>query len=534
MLLQDVPTIAAHNASAGAFLHFEGKTLSYQQLAAHIADLSHALAVTASPGKRVVILSGNRLEFVACCFAIPAARQIMVPLNTRLSTREVAEQLADTEPAIVFTEAAYLPLLEPLVVDMRALTGARIELIVFGDASAHALGYDAWLQATAEHRAPPLPATDQDDPAWILFTSGTTGRAKGAVLSHRNLITGTCTMMASTDAGHREVVLFQFPMFHISAYTLIWFLLKGYSIVLVRSFEATACLDNIERHRITMMSIAPTMLALLLDHPKLKSADTSSLRLLTYGSSAMPVEVLKRAIAQWPQLGFGTAFGMTELAGNVLYQDSAAHRRAIEESPHLLVSCGRPMALSQVRLVDDAGQDVPTGELGELAIKGDQVFTGYWRNEAVNSSSFLEGWFLTGDIARRDEEGFYYIVDRKKDMIISGGENVYSREVERVLYQDGAVAEAAVIGTADTIWGERVTAVLRLHVPASREVIDRLDNFCRPQMAGFKRPRRWVVVESMPKNPAGKILKGELRQGLATASLGVLMDCQSDPIKPRA
>lgn len=526
MLIQDVPAIAAHNAPDGAAFHFEGRTMAYAQLRDHCHLLSRALASLAPAGSRVAIMSGNSLEFVASCFAIPGAGQIMVPLNIRLSERELAEQLEDAEPSVVLVEPVYVPVLAPLVKAQSVRTGKRIELIVIGHGVPGYPRYDDLVDEAELISPKTVPRGTEDDPAWILFTSGTTGRAKGAVLTHRNLMTGTQTMMMSSDAGRSEVVLFQFPMFHIAAYTLIWFLLRGYTVVVVRSFEARICLQAIEQHRVTMMSIAPTMLAMLLENPALADHDTSSLRLLTYGSSAMPAEVIRRAMARWPAIGFGTAFGMTELAGNALYHDRQAHVRAVQDAPHLIASCGKPMALSCVRLIDDAGQDVPRGEMGELAVKGEQVFSGYWRNDEANRSAFRDGWFLTGDMGRRDADGYFYIVDRKKDMIISGGENVYSREIEKVLYQFPGVAEVAVIGMPDVKWGEQVTAVLRLSQAATPEFIDELESFCRTRMAGFKRPRRWVIVQALPQTPAGKIKKAELRKLLVEGKLDSLLDSQ--------
>lgn len=524
MLLQDVPVVAAHNAPVGALLRFENRTQDYAELARHCRQLSHALSTLAPAGARVAVVSGNRLEFVACCFAIPGARQIMVPLNIRLSPRELAEQLEDAEPSVVLAEAEFVETLAPLIADLGGRLGSPIELIVLGGRTSCGRPYDEWLADSEGMLAPALPEPHEDDPAWILFTSGTTGRAKGAVLTHRNLMTGSYSMMMASDAGRRETVLFQFPMFHISAYTLIWFLLRGYSLHIVRSFEASRCLASIEQYRISMMSIAPTMLAMLLDHPEFGSRDTTSLRLLTYGSSAMPLEVIRRAMSHWPQASFGTAFGMTELAGNVLYQDCIAHRRSVEGAPHLLSSCGRPMALSRVRLLNDDGTDAAPGEAGEIAVRGQQVFAGYWRNPVATQASFRDGWFLTGDIARRDGEGFYYIIDRKKDMIISGGENVYSREVENVLYQHPAVAEAAVIGLPDATWGERVTAVVRLREQPSAQIVEQLDGFSRTRMAGFKRPRRWIIVDDLPKTAAGKIQKADLRVRLARGDLRCVFD----------
>ena len=511
MLISDLPALAAHNAAHGvapdAAIHFDGDSISYADFARHCQRLSQALCAAVSRGARVAVLSANRIEFLAAYFAIPAAGAVMVPINTRLGPREVAHILDDAEPALLLAEGSWLPLLAP----WQAEHPGALPVVVFGDAPAGAVGYDAWLAAAPD--SPPPPRAADDDPAWLLYTSGTTGRAKGALLSHRNLITAALNTLVAFDLGRREVVLFLFPMFHIAGYALLGYLLRAYPIVLMRGFETEAYLAAVQRHRITHHAIAPTMLAMVLEHPRIAAYDTASLRSIAYGASAMPAEVIRAAMARWPGVGFGTTFGMTELAGNVLYLGRDEHQRALDHEPSVLAACGLPMPLARVRIVDDDGHDVPDGQAGELAVMGDQVFAGYWRNDAANQASFRDGWFLTGDIGRRDAQGRVYIVDRKKDMIISGGENIYSREVENLLYEHPAVAEVAVVGASHPTWGEQVVALVRLRDGAAADAAA-LDAFCKPRIGGYKRPRRYVFIDALPKSAAGKILKAELRRQL--------------------
>jgi acyl-CoA synthetase (AMP-forming)/AMP-acid ligase II len=375
---------------------------------------------------------------------------------------------------------------------------------------AHALVYEEWLEAAVSQD---LPSSSETDPAWLFYTSGTTGMAKGALLSHRNVIASATNSLCAFEFSRHEVALFFFPMFHIAGYILLTHMLRGDSVVVMRSFEVKAYLDAVQQHRITCHAIAPTMLAMVLDHPCVDDYDTSSLRFMMYGASAMPAQVIRAAMARWPNVGFGTSFGMTELAGNVLYLGRNDHLLGQGEEPDILAACGTPIPLARVRLVDDLGQDVIAGEAGELAVRGDQVFMGYWRNDAATASSFLDGWFLTGDIGRRDSRGRFYIVDRKKDMIISGGENIYSREIENLLYEHPAVAEVAVVGEAHRTWGEQVVAIVCLRAPIERAGAV-LDEFCKVRIGGYKRPRRYVFLEALPKSPSGKILKAVLRQQL--------------------
>jgi acyl-CoA synthetase (AMP-forming)/AMP-acid ligase II len=228
----------------------------------------------------------------------------------------------------------------------------------------------------------------------------------------------------------------------------------------------------------------------------------------------MPLEVLKRGMAQFPRARFLTGFGMTELGGNVLYQSPDAHLRALAGEPELLASVGRPMPLGAVRVVDDNLRDVATGEIGELVVRAPQVTMGYWGNPEATAEAFGGGWFHSGDLARKDAEGNFYIVDRKKDMILTGGENVYGKEVEDVIYRHPSVAEAAVVGVPDEMWGERVVAVIQLRAGAARDD-EGILALCRDNLASYKKPRELIYLDELPRNAAGKILKRELRTRVA-------------------
>ena len=503
MLVSDVPSLAAHNAPADRSIHFEGHATTYKEFADRCRKLSRALQGLAPRGARIAVLSGNRPEFMECYFGVPGAGMIMLPLNFRLGLRDLGHILRDAEPAVVVVEPGYLPLIEQLRGDLPA----NVTLVVIGAAPEGKLDYEALLDHGQTGDVSQRPG--EDEPAWLLYTSGTTGRAKGALLTHRNIMAAVLNMLCGSDLGRDEVSLFMFPMFHIAGYVLPGYLLRGYTIVLMRGFEVGSYLANVEKCAITQHAIAPTMLAMVLDDPRTGRFDTSSLRNISYGASAMAPEILRAAMARWPNVGFRTAFGMTELAGNVTYLTREDHEHALAHDQSVLASCGKPNPLSKVRIVDAEGRDVVAGQPGEIIVRGEQVFAGYWRNEKATQESFRDGWFLTGDIGRCDPDGRYYIVDRKKDMIISGGENVYSREVEDLLYEHPSVAEVAVVGAPDSKWGETVVALLRLRSAATAEV---LDEFCKARIGGYKRPRRYIFVEELPKSATGKILKAELRQ----------------------
>ena len=358
---------------------------------------------------------------------------------------------------------------------------------------------------------------DEDDLAWLIYTSGTTGMPKGAMLSHSNLLTSiTSWMIHSTNAVASDVSLMPFPLCHIAGVGVISNVLMGVTLVLRRAYEPLDAMTMIDRYGVTATSFAPTMLSMLLQHPQIEEFSLASLRTIAYGGSSMPVETLRRAMARFPGADFVQGFGMTELAGNVLYFDPASHRLAATERPELLAAAGRTMALSQIRLVDEEMRDVPVGEVGEIVVRGDQVMLGYWGRPEANEEAFAGGWFHTGDMGRADEQGYTAIVDRKKDMIVTGGENVYSKEVEDVIYGVPGVAEASVIGVPDPHWGENVVAVVVTAAGAS-VTEDDVIAACRASLAGYKKPKRVVFVDELPRNASGKILKRELRDASADA-----------------
>ena len=472
---------------------------------------------------------------VEAYYGVPRAGMALVLLNFRLEPEEIAAQLRASGTTVLLGERALLDAVEPWLADVACL-GSRIALDRGGDGE---LDYEALVAEAAPPRGVPglaaaprrgLPglaaaprrgspglaaADDPDDLAWLIFTSGTTGRAKGVMLSHRNLATGALVSLLDRPVGPDDVYLYPFPLCHVSGHNILAIHLRRRPVVLLRRFDAGRLLESMVRHDVTMMSLAPTMIAMLLEAPELARADTSRLRSVGYGASAIPSPVLRRAMEA---LGceFSQGYGMTELGGNACFLSAAHHERGVRDEPHLLGAAGRPSPLVEMRILDEAGDDVAAGEEGEIAFRGEQVTTGYFENAEATARAFEAGWFRTGDIGRRDDEGLVYIVDRKKDLIITGGENVSSREVEDVLHRHPAVLEAAAIGAPDPKWGERVAAVVvrRPEVPVDEEG---LLAFARGELAGIKQPRSVLFVDALPKNPSGKVLKNELRARLAKA-----------------
>jgi len=327
------------------------------------------------------------------------------------------------------------------------------------------------------------------------------------MLSHRNLVTGVLGSLAHWEIPDATRFLFCFPLCHVGGYTAVVFHMRAATVGIVRSYDNETFLRLVAEWKITQTGLAPTMIAFLLSHPGIEDHDLGTLEAIGYGASAIPAEVLRRGM---DVLGcdFYQGMGMSELAGNILHFGIAEHRRAADGETHLLAAAGRVMDLADIRIVDEEFRDVPPGEPGEMVVRCDQVMRGYWREPELTAAAFRDGWFRTGDVVRRDAEGMVYIVDRIKDMIITGGENVASREVEQVLYRHPAIADAAVFGVPDPRWGESVCAAV-----VARDAIGAEDVIAhaREHLGGYKVPRRVEFVDELPRNVAGKVLKRELR-----------------------
>jgi acyl-CoA synthetase (AMP-forming)/AMP-acid ligase II len=506
MLLSDIVAYAARKHPDRPALYFEDTVVTFAELLSRLRRLANGLLTVAAPGDRIAVLSENRAEYIDLYYGVPAAKMGLTFLNYRLNPRELTKIVNDAGATVLVTEPKYLD----TVTAMGDLPSVTTVVVMGGDGGRFA-AYDDLLAASSDEA--PAVAVDEDDLAWLIYTSGTTGMPKGAMLSHRNLLMATLNIAVNSVAEPDQVTLFPWPLCHVAGYVFPTCHLLGTPVVLMRAYEPESFFTHIERFRVTNASMAPTMMNMLLDHPKIGDYDLSTVRVLGYGAAPMPAEVLRRSMERFPNAGFGTGFGMTELAGNVFSFPDEAHQAALAGDPSVLQSVGQPLPLSCVRIVDDDMRDVAVGEVGELVVQGDQVTMGYWGNPEATAEAFAGGWFHSGDLAKWDAAGNCYIVDRKKDMIITGGENVYSREVEEVLYQHPSVAEAAIVGVPDANWGENVVAVIQKR-PGTDVTEAELIAFCRDQLASYKKPKQVVFVDELPRNAAGKILKRELRDRL--------------------
>jgi acyl-CoA synthetase (AMP-forming)/AMP-acid ligase II len=497
--LHDVLDAAAVDAPGAPALSVDGTTWTFQELRARADALSTYLSARCSRGARVALLAHNRPEYVAAYYGVPRDGRILVPLNQRLHPREWADQLARSGAELVLGEP---DLLDRLAAD-GDLPSGHPPLIAITD-----LPWDG----------PASPSeTDSNDVAWLLFTSGTTGRPKGVRLTHGNLLAGLDASASGRPVRPGDVFCTPFPLCHVAGYQVMLHHLFRRHAVVLRRFTPAALVEAARKHGVTTLSLAPTMLEDLLAHLRDNPGRLDALRVISYGSAPMPVPLLRRAV---DVLGcdFNQGFGMTELSGNATFLSPDDHRAAIAGRPELAASAGRPAENVEIAVLDEAGTLLPPGALGEVAVRGPQVTTGYWDDPAATAEAFTRGWFRTGDAGRIDEDGYLYLVDRLKDVIITGGENVSSREVEDVLRTVPGVGQVAVIGLPDPRWGQTVCAVIVPDGAPPSE--DALIAACRARLAGFKTPRRIEYADTLPRTPTGKIRKSALRTRLRRAAPG--------------
>jgi acyl-CoA synthetase (AMP-forming)/AMP-acid ligase II len=519
VLLHEIVELAAADRPEDTALVTDGRRLSFASLERRVRAVSTLVAQHAGPGERVVLVADNHLDVVSAMYAVPRAGAVLAFANTRHTPDEIDSLIDAVEPTTVAASPAQLDRIG------RRLEARRPALTVLSIGGAHAAANDD-LTATADALcagtdvALDAPAHDAapDDCAWLIHTSGTTGRPKGVVLTHRSLAAGVTNSAIARPLAHDDVYLFPFPLFHVAAYNVLHAHLRRRPVVLVPRFDAGAVLSLVSSEGVTCCSLAPTMLAMLLDHPDRDATSLAGLRQISYGASAMPLELLRRVTRELPHCGLAQGYGMTELSGNAVFLSPEDHRRAADDRPDLLAAAGRPGPLVALRIVDDDDVEVGRGQPGEIHVRGDQVCGGYWEDPAATAASRVGPWLRTGDVGRIDDDGVLYIVDRKKDLIITGGENVASREVEDLVGLHPEVAAVAVVGVPDERWGEVVCAVV---VPADgggRLDTDELLAWTEGRMAGFKRPRRIVVVDSLPTNASGKVDKAALRAEVGAAT----------------
>jgi len=485
-----------------------GRVRNWRECRDRIARMAAALrALGLEDGGRAAVLALNSDRYFEFFYAVPWAGGVFVPINIRLAPPEIAFWLNDSGAEILFIDDRFLPVLDALKGQLETVR----ELIYIGDGPTPD-GMHGYEQLIAENQPADDAQRGYDDLAGLFYPGGTTGRSKGVMLSHRNLICNSFNVISGFGYKPGLRWLHAAPMFHIADGLAVF----GITMVVgshyfIPGFTPEDSLRAIREHRITDTLLVPTMVNALVNHPYIAEYDLSSIRSIVYGASPMPESVIRRAMDIIPDCGFIHAYGQTECAPLSTFNGPEYH---VLEGPNagMFQSAGRAALGVEVEIKDDAGKELPRGEIGEICVRGPNVMLGYWRQPELTKLALRDGWMRSGDAGRMDENGFVFIVDRLKDMIISGGENIYSAEVENALHQHDAVAEAAVIGVPDDQWGERVHAIVRLQEGAAVEAAALIAH-CRTLIAAFKCPRGIDFREEpMPLSGAGKILKTVLRE----------------------
>lgn len=481
------------------------RTLTWKDLDGRVNRLARAFTDAGlAPGARVAVLLSNCPEYFEIYFACARAGLIAVPLNYRLTPAEMAQVLRHAEPSLLVAGAEYAEACEALAAHVPGLPRWQV------DGSGE---YEARLAAA---HADPFPTRSrEDDPAAIFYTSGTTGLPKGAMVSHVNLEMNGYNQAIADGSRPDDINLVSTPIYHVGAvFMAVTYMMLGCTQVILPRFEPGLWLKAMAASRATVSLLIPTMINAVLNHPEFGRHDLSRLRLIFYGGGPMPPAVLERAMTGF-RCGFTQGYGLTETLEATFLVSSDHVPGAEGVVRERLRSAGREAVGAEVRIVDDNGADLPTGEIGEILIRSRSVIRGYWKMPEESAAAIRDGWFHTGDLGYLDEDRYLFVVDRKKDMVVSGGVNIYTKEIEAVLFEHPAVLEAAVFALPDEHWGEVVAAavVLRHGMAADAEA---LQAHCKAHLAGFKCPRRFFFIDDLPKNPSGKVLKRELRRALGT------------------
>ena len=500
--LADIPAAQARKQGAAIAIKFGERETSYAELDAQTNRMANALhAAGVKPGDRVAALTKNHDTWFPLFFGTARARACFAPINCRLAAQEVGFILDDADPRLLFVGEDFFDLALAAVADL----AVRPRLIALYGVHPGFIPLESWLDGavTTPLADPPQLA----DHVLQLYTSGTTGRPKGVVLDNANY--RSFMEMASRVDGFAydegETVMIVMPLFHVAGTNVSFAgLAQGGRLVLVKDFVAAEAIRMVGEEGVCHSFLAPAMIQMMLQEPAAGSGDYSRLRSIAYGASPIAEDVLRRARATFG-CGFVQFYGMTESTGGGSYLSPSGH-----DLPGKLTSCGQPWPDTELAILDSAGRLLGDGEIGEIAIRGGTVMRKYWNRDEATTETLAGGWLHTGDVGYRDADGFYFVHDRIKDMIVSGGENVYPAEVEGAIMGCPGVADVAVIGVPDEKWGEAVKALV---VPAAGEHPDpaAIIAWVRSRIAAYKAPKSVDFITELPRNPSGKVLRRELR-----------------------
>jgi long-chain acyl-CoA synthetase len=483
------------------------KNFTYSELNSRANRLANALSgLGVKKGERIAFMGNNSHQFVEYYFALAKAGFVSVPVNARFSSDEASYIVNHSESvALIYTEEV-----EATVTKMRKTVAGVKWVISAAQEGKAVLLYEKLLFGAMDEE--PQQEVREDDVAMIMYTSGATGLPKGVVATQRNIMANTNTMCLELRIVPEDITVVVMPLYHIGGlWPIMSTVYRGGTIILLPHFDLEAMLKTIEEKKVSFLNLVPTMLLRMVSHPNLSRYNLKSLRLIMYAGAPIPLEQLKNSMRILGPHRFYNSLGSTEASGNLLSFSTTEH--ALEgPMASKLGSVGKDAIGVEIAIVDEQGNELPSREIGEIIGRGDNIAQGYWKMAEETAEVFKNGWLHTGDMGYRDEDGYIFIVDRKKDIIISGGENIASREVEEVLYQHPAVQEATVIGVPDEEWGEAVKAVVVLN-PDSVETVGEADliEFCKTRLSGYKKPKSIDLVEELPRNAAGKIDKARLK-----------------------
>ena len=485
-----------------AYVSHEGERLTFSRLDTLSNRFANGLLdMGFQKGDHIAVLSLNSNEQMIAFFGIFKMGGVAVPINVRLAEPEMQWVLDHSDSRALVFSSEFSERAQALRGDLPAIKS----YILMGEGASpgEALTFQGVIEKGVDD--PPAVEVLGDEVAFIVYTAGTTGRPKGVLLTHNSAIWNSINWAYTQTFREGDYCLQVFPLYHVAAIgNVLTYVYLGGTVFLKKTFDPKDCMETIQREKITRWAAAPTVFNILLQLPEIEKYDTSSVTLLGWGAAIMPVEPRKRLKEVFPNARFFDNYGMSESAGGITTLTPL-------DSDRKAACVGTPLIGVEIRVVDENDRDIPTGEVGEVIFRGNNLMKGYYKDLDATEAAMKNGWMHTGDLGRLDDEGFLYIVDRKKDLIITGAENVYPREVEEVLYAHPKIAEAAVIGVADSKWGEAIKGVVVLSQGESateKEIID----FCRQRIAGFKCPKSVEFMDELPKNPAGKILKRVLRE----------------------
>ncbi len=510
MVFGDVLTRNARKFPAKTAIVHEDTRLTYREFNERVNRLANALLKKGlNKGDRIGVLVHNCHQFMEIYFAAAKTGGIFCPYNNHLKQRELKDIIDYSTPRFLFVDKDFgsmINALRPELTSVEQFIAIRPSDLPFME------DYESFL-SRGESDEPAVKVLE-DDVLSIIFTAGTTGKPKGAMRTHRHLISDAVASVIDLRVEYDEKVLITFPMYHVACEDNIVrhsFMPNTFYIKREGSFNPDEVLEYIAREGITRCQMVPTMIHSLIQVRDISKYDLSSLKLILYAGSSMPVELLKKALAIFP-CGFAQLYGQTESGPFTTVLKPEDHiMDGSQKKLARLASSGKPVLNYEIRIVDDQDNDVPVGEVGEIIGRSEAMMKGYWQMPEETAKKLKNGWLHTGDLGKLDEDGYVYIVERKNDMIISGGVNVYPREIEEVLYQHPAVSEASVIGVPDEHWGEIVKAVIVLKAGATATE-DEIKAFCGERLAGFKKPKSVEFWKELPKSPQGKILKKEIRK----------------------